>query len=95
MPKQDVRRPGILEMISRIEGGPYYAISQVAKMIGRDPDTIRRWQRAKEELRPTNKMELGDGSTDQFVWLYTQQDVRNLRNYSATVKVGRPRKEED
>lgn len=97
MPKQhiEVHRPGIIDMVSRIPGGPYYTIKQVSVKIGRDPDTIRRWQKANPELKPTHQMPLGeDPSTEQFVWLYTDADVRKLREFAATLRVGRPRKEE-
>lgn len=95
MPKHriEVKRPGIIDMVSRIPGGPYYTISQVATMVGRDPDTIRRWQKANAALKPTHQMPLGeDQSTGQYVWLYTDADVRRLREYAATLRVGRPRK---
>ena len=93
--RQDVKRPGIIDMVSRVAGGPFYTIKQVSTMIGKDVDSIRRWQKAHENLRPSHKMELGDGTTGQFVWLYNDADVRKLREFSATLRPGRPRKQED
>ena len=86
--------PGILDMVSRVEGGPYFTISQMATMLGKDADTIRRWAKNNESLKPTHKMDLGDGSKGSFVWLYTEEDVQRYREHAKTVKVGRPRKED-
>jgi hypothetical protein len=94
--REVAHRPGILEMVSRVEGGPFYTIKQVSRMIDRDPDTIRRWQKQEENehLKPGHQMQLGDGTTGQFVWLYTKDDVKRLREHSAKVRPGRPRKVE-
>lgn len=89
------RLPGILEMVSRIEDGPYYTISQVATMIGRDADTIRRWTKKNPELAPQYRMNLGSKGSGAFVWLYDDEDVKKFKEYALTVKVGRPRKEEE
>jgi len=92
----DVRKPpGIIDMVSRVAGGPFYTIKQVSVKIDKDPDTIRRWQRANPELRPTHQMPLGEEGSGQFVWLYTDADVKALLAYGATLRVGRPRKEVD
>lgn len=78
--------PGILDLVSRAEGGPYYTTKQVADLVGRSPDTIRRWARIQ---RPSHKMELGDHS---FVWLYTEQDVSRLQKFASEQKPGRKKK---
>jgi hypothetical protein len=90
--RSDVKRPGIIDMVSRVAGGPFYTIKQVSTMIGKDPDSIRRWQKANEDLRPTHQMPLGEDK-GQYVWLYTEADVKRLREFSATLRPGRPRKE--
>lgn len=88
-------KPGIVRMVSRIEGGPYYTISQVADQLGRDITTIRRWIKRNPSLHPTHKMTLGDGTKGQFVWLYTYEDISRMQDYVSTLRVGRPSKESD
>lgn len=77
--------PGILDLVSRAEGGPFYTRKQVADRVGRSIDTIIRWE--KEPMnRPTHKMNLGEKG---FVWLYTEADVSRLTKFADKQRPGR------
>lgn len=60
----------------------YYTIRQVARMIGREPQTIKNWLRSGAVSGATHYGVRGDGSTNQFVWLYTKRDVARLRKHA-------------
>lgn len=82
---------GILHLVSRVDGGPYYTVRQVADRLGKSTDTIRRWARTVHA--PSHKMDLGvEGKS--FVWLYTEDDIEIYEAYATIVKVGRPKKRE-
>lgn len=81
---------GILRLVSRVDGGPYYTIRQVADRLDRSVDTIRRWVNEGSVPAPTHKMDLGEGGKS-FVWLYTEEDIEIYEAYATIVKVGRPR----
>lgn len=84
---------GIEKLVTRIEddGGPFFTIKQVSERLGRSKDTIRRWCEQNEDLHPTHKMPLGE-SGNSYVWLYTEDDIRRMEEYSSTIKIGRPPK---
>lgn len=83
--------PGILSLVARAEGGPFYTTSQVATMVGRSPDTIRRWAK-KPECAPTHRMPLGKGKA--YVKLYTDADISRLKRYALKQHAGPLRKGE-
>lgn len=86
-----MNQKGIMALVARVEGGPYYTITQVAEMIGKSTDTIRRWVKEGSVPAPTNKMNLGEEG-NSFVWLYTKEDVEMMAAYATIVQRGRPRK---
>jgi len=77
--------PGIIDLVSRAEGGPFYTRKQVADRVGRSIDTIIRWGKDNPELHPTHKMPLGKS----FVWLYTEADISVLQEFASHQKTGR------
>lgn len=81
---------GIVKSIEKEFGGSRYTISQVARLVGRHPDTIRDWIKRGAVPPPTEAKPLGSG--EQFVWLYTPELVSAYIAYSETIKVGRPSK---
>ena len=82
----------VLEAVRKLRGGPFYTVHEVAEKIGRSVDTIKRWQKNQEKLRPFYRLELSEKS---FVWLYTDEDVSQLAEYARNVKSGRPKKHVD
>lgn len=64
----------------------YYTIRQVGKLIGREPQTIKTWLRSGAVSGATHYGVRGDGTTAQYVWLYTKRDVSRLRRYAETSK---------
>lgn len=85
---------GITKMVHRIDDadGPYKTVGEVAEYFERTRDTVRRWGRITGV--PTHKMVLGD-HPNAFVWLYTEEDIQVLEEYSKDInpKGGRPRKD--
>lgn len=79
---------GIVDMVSRLEGGHFYTIGQVAQAVGRDKDTIRRWQQDHPELHPKHNMPLGEKGYK--VWLWTEKEVETLKEFARNQKPGRP-----
>lgn len=84
---------GIIDLVSRADGGPFYTVSQVAQMIGKSKEQVKRYWQLKPNLKPKYKMPLGERE-DNFVWLYTDDDVRALRDYASKQHPGRPKKED-
>jgi len=68
----------------------WYTVSQVADLIGRSPETIKRWQRAGF-YQATNQMSVGKLK----VWVYSDDDVAAMREAIKTIKHGRPPKVRD
>lgn len=62
-----------------------YTLSQASAMIGRHPDTIRRWVRSGT-VPPPKEMAFGDIS----VWVYSPADVDALQQVANNMRVGRP-----
>lgn len=67
--------------IPKQKWGNYYTIQDVARKIRRTPKTIKAWIRSGEVVGATRYGVRGDGSSDQFVWLYTQTDINRLRKF--------------
>lgn len=79
---------GIINLVSQVDRGKYKTIKQVSDAIGRSPSQIKAAIRNGRVSGPTHKMPLGDGTTNSFVWLYTNNDIRRLRRYFAGTKPG-------
>jgi len=69
-----------------------YTITQVGKMIGRSPDTIKRHWRAGEIRKPQQTYSL-DGQERPNKFFFSEDDVRSLQDFFKTVHRGRPRKD--
>ena len=80
--------PGIIDLVSRLEGGPFYTRKQVADRVGRSIDTIIRWGKEDPKNHPTHKMPLGKS----FVWLYTEADISVLQAFAEKQRPGRKQK---
>lgn len=95
-PASGAKKPPVpvLEAVKKLKGGPFYTVHEVAEKIGRSVDTIKRWTRNpnNKNLRPFYRLDLSDKS---FVWLYTEEDVKRLREHAQTVRSGRPTKRVD
>lgn len=81
---------GMRDMVKRIEGEEeMFLIGEVAKMVGRDKDTIRKWGRNHPELLPSHQLPLGEKGYK--VWLWTHEEVVALKEFAKTQKPGRPK----
>lgn len=78
--------PEPLREIPKSRWKHYYTINEVAGKIHRAPKTIKAWIRSGEVKGATRYGVRGDGSSDQFVWLYTQTDLNRLRRYARKQK---------
>lgn len=88
---------GINKMVHRLddENGPYSTIKEVAERLEKDRDTIRRWVKNNPELVPVrHRMPLGENG-ESWVWLYTEEDIRRMEEFSRNIKIGRPPKSRD
>lgn len=79
----------ITQLVEALPGGPFYLTHQVALILGKSSDTIRRWRNTKGGIRPSKYAKFGELK----VWLYTEQDLALLKMFVANVKPGRPRKD--
>ena len=68
---------------------PAFKIGDVARMLGKKSDTIRKWEQ-REIIPPQKKWQVGD---KKFLRFYTQTDIEGLRDVVASLHVGRPRKD--
>lgn len=92
---------GIIKMVHSVEDddGPYQTIAEVAEYFERSKDTIRRWCKTLTEISgdaiPNHKMPLSDTDENSFVWLYTENDIARLEDFSSDInpKGGRPKSE--
>jgi predicted DNA-binding transcriptional regulator AlpA len=86
---------GIVKLVHRIEDddGPFFTIGEVAERLGKSRDTIKRWVEENDDLVPErHQMPLGEPGGKSFVWLYTEDDIRRMEEFSSTIKMGRPPK---
>lgn len=71
---------------------PALRIGEVAKMLDRKPDTIRKWER-KEWIPEPGKWDIGTGDKKKIVRFYSPKDVEVIRDLVSSVHQGRPRKD--
>jgi len=69
-----------------------YSISEVGKLINRHVDTIKRHLRSGDIEKPQRAFSL-DGSNRPGKYLFSENDIRKLREFFKTVHIGRPRKD--
>lgn len=86
-----MNKHGVLSLVSRIEGGPYYTYAQVAERVGKSKDTIIRWVNEGSVPPPTHRVNLGEEGKS-FAWLFTEEDIEIIEAYSYIVRPGRPKK---
>lgn len=72
-----VGRSGFHKVISRLEGGPYYTVAQVAWIIEVDPKTVKQWIKQGKVDQATFQTEI----SGSLVYLYTDEDVERFRWY--------------
>jgi hypothetical protein len=76
--------------VKQLEGGPYYTTYEVADMLDRSWDTIKRWRdKKKHPNAPQPSTILRIGKLD--INLYTEEDIQALRLWSAELKAGWPK----
>lgn len=87
MPKVDEPKsvPGLRGMVP--DG--FYTRPQVAELVGRSVDTIRRWHKEGRYVA-THFMSAGSIK----VWLYNDDDIKALREVAEVTKAGRPANQE-
>lgn len=66
------------KLISKLEGGPYYTVVEVAWLIERTPKTVKQWIRQGKTDPPSRYLEV----YGERVYLYTEEDVERFRTYS-------------
>lgn len=67
-----------------------YSISEVSKIIGRHPDTIKRHLRSGELRKPQRSYSLEDNSR-KGRYYFSDDDIREMHDFFRTVHIGRPR----
>lgn len=68
---------------------PAFKIGDVSKLLGRKPDTIRKWER-KGYIPVQKKWNVG---SEKFIRFYSAKDVEEIRDMVSSVHIGRPRKD--
>lgn len=67
-----------------------YSISEVSKLINRHVDTIKRHLRSGDISKPQQAHSLDD-KNKLGRYYFTNEDIRNIRDFFKTVHIGRPR----
>jgi hypothetical protein len=67
-----------------------YSISEVAKLINRHIDTIKRYLRSGELTKPQQAYAL-DNQNRLGRYYFNEDDIRRVRDFFKTVHIGRPR----
>jgi hypothetical protein len=67
-----------------------YSISEVAKLINRHVDTVKRHLRAGDYPKPQQSHALDDKER-LGRYYFSENDIRNIREFFKTVHIGRPR----
>lgn len=85
------------EKIGSLQGAlliasPALRIGEVAKMLDRKPDTIRKWEQ-KEWIPEAQQWDIGGGGKKKNVRFYSPKDVEAIRDLVSSVHQGRPRKD--
>lgn len=65
---------------------PVFKISEVARMLGKKPDTLRRYERLGK-ITPAAQVKLGKRNSMR---IYTQDDIEDLAEFFSEQVVGRP-----
>ncbi len=65
-----------------------YTVNEAAARVGRSPDTLRRW-RLDGTYMPSDTMQAGSLT----VYLYTDQDLENLKRIAKKKRPGRKKKD--
>lgn len=69
-----------------------YSISEVGKLINRHVDTIKRHLRSGDIKKPQQAHSLDDKNT-LGRYFFSDDDIRQIREFFKTVHIGRPRKD--
>ena len=69
-----------------------FSTGQVAKMVHRHRDTVKKHIRARDIPMPQTSMSL-DGSDRMLKYYFSEDDVRDIYEFFKTVHRGRPRKD--
>jgi hypothetical protein len=69
-----------------------YSISEAAKLLNRHSDTIKRHLRSGEIKRPQQAHALED-KTRLGRYYFTDEDIKEMREFFKTIHIGRPRKD--
>lgn len=87
VPRQEHPKGGAspaARLVSELDG-EYFMVSEVAEILGKDARTIRRAMYNKRVNAPSYETRQGN----MRVYLYTQDDIQELRDYFATKIVKR------
>ena len=63
---------------------PRYTVKDAARLVGKDPDTLKRWKRNGTAI-PSDRRKFGKLSVD----LYTDEDIAAMKKTAKTLKPGR------
>lgn len=69
-----------------------YSISEAAKLLNRHSDTIKRHLRSGEIKKPQQAHSLDDKSK-LGRYYFTDEDIKEMREFFRTIHIGRPRKD--
>lgn len=79
------------QIVANMPGGPFYTIQDVAVILKRPRDTIRRWR--KHPLAPKPSQSFMFGRTKVYLW--TDEDIEALKDWAGTIHYGRPTKKKE
>jgi hypothetical protein len=83
-------RSHIHRAIEKLEGGPYYTVSELAFLIERDLKTVKKWIRMGKNYPTSKYNQLGTASKyielyGELVYLYTPDDVERFRVFAESI----------
>jgi DNA-binding transcriptional MerR regulator len=74
----------IVSTIGRMVPDGWYLTSDAARMVGKHPDTLRRW-RKEGIFIPSGEMKAGALTTN----LYSEEDIAKMKKLVATLRPGK------
>ncbi len=90
--KKKGRPPSEGNGIGAVTPEGWHTRSEAARLVGRDPDTLKAWHRKARAGDPAYNAAVPSGQMKAGrlnVWLYSDQDIIDLRTFAANQKSGR------
>lgn len=87
--KSKVKAHTLRKYIDKHYDETLYTVMEAADIVGKSPETLRRWRNTGAVNAPTAEIQVGSRS----IPVYTNDDIKELKAYAKVVHPGRPRKE--